>query len=68
MSNYHSKTETPSPFFYVPLRQNFRVQVTVLLIRTRETPGAIMKALAREVHALDPNLAPLLTDSAPGTN
>src|SRR5882724_3099726 len=60
-SNYHSKTETPVPFFYVPLRQNFRVQNS-LLIRTRETPGAMMKVLAREVHALDPNLAPLITD------
>jgi ABC-type antimicrobial peptide transport system permease subunit len=47
--------------FYVPLRQNFRVQNT-LLIRTPETPGAMMKALAREIHALDPNLAPLITD------
>src|SRR5499427_1120733 len=60
-SNYHTKTETPVPLFYVPLRQNFRVQNS-LLIRTRETPGAIMNALAREVHALDPNLAPLITD------
>ena len=60
-SNYRSKTETPVPFFYVPLRQNFRVQNS-LLIRTHETPGAMMKALAREVHALDPNLAPLITD------
>jgi macrolide transport system ATP-binding/permease protein len=60
-SNYHSKTETPVPFFYVPLRQNFRVQNS-LLIRTRETPGAMIKALVREVHALDPNLAPLITD------
>jgi len=60
-SNYHSKTETPIPLFYVPLRQNFRVQNS-LLIRTRETPGAMMKPLAREVHALDPNLAPLITD------
>src|SRR5215469_12870086 len=60
-SNYHTKTETPIPFFYVPLRQNFRVQNS-LLIRTPETPGAMMKALAREVHALDPNLAPLITD------
>src|SRR5438067_3623283 len=58
-SNYHNKTETPIPFFYVPLRQNFRVQNS-LLIRTRETPGAMMTALAREVHALDPNLAPLI--------
>lgn len=60
-SNYHTKTETPLPVFYVPLRQNFRVQNT-LLIRTRETPGAMMKPLAREVHALDPNLAPLITE------
>jgi len=60
-SNYHTKTETPLPLFYVPLRQDFRVQNT-LLIRTRETPGAMMNALAREVHALDPNLAPLITD------
>jgi len=60
-SNYRSKTETPVPFFYVPLRQNFRVQNS-LLIRTRETPGAMMPALAREVHAIDPNLAPLITD------
>jgi predicted permease len=60
-SNYHSKTETPAPFYYVPLRQNFRVQNS-LLIRTRETPGAMMKALAREVHALDPNLAPLIAE------
>ena len=60
-SNYHNKTETPIPFFYVPLRQNFRVQNS-LVIRTRETPGAMMTALAREVHALDPNLAPLITD------
>jgi len=60
-ANYHTKTETPIPFFYVPLRQNFRVQ-NALLIRTFETPGAMMNALAREVHALDPNLAPLITD------
>jgi macrolide transport system ATP-binding/permease protein len=58
-SNYRTKTETPATFFYVPLRQNFRVQNS-LLIRTRETPGAIMNALAREVHALDANLAPLV--------
>ena len=56
-ANYRTKLETPAPFFYVPLRQNFRVQNS-LLIRTRETPGALMNALAREVHALDPNLAP----------
>src|SRR5437868_13875527 len=56
-ANYRTKLEPPGPFFYVPLRQNFGVQNS-LLIRTREKPGAIMNALAREVHALDPNMAP----------
>src|ERR1700736_4741304 len=56
-ANYRTKLETPTPFFYVPLRQNFGVQNT-LLIRTRETPGAMVNVLAREVHALDANLAP----------
>ena len=42
----------------MPLRQNFVGVRDSLLIRTRETPGAIMNALAREVHALDPTLAP----------
>jgi predicted permease len=60
-ANYRTKVETPAPFFYVPLRQNFRVQNS-LLIRTPETPGALMNALAREVHALDPNLTPWPAD------
>ena len=57
-ANYRTKIETPTPFFYVPLRQSFVGVRNSLLIRTRETPGAIMNALAREVHALDPTLAP----------
>jgi len=55
--HYDNKFERPRSFFYVPLRQNFSVGNSVL-IRTRETPGVIRNALAREVRALDPNLAP----------
>jgi predicted permease len=55
--NYEDKLELPRTFFYVPVRQNF-LENNNLLIRTRETPGAIRNVLAREVHALDPNLAP----------
>jgi predicted permease len=55
--NYENKLELPRSFFYVPVRQNFFV-TNNLLIRTRETPGAIRNALAREVHALDSTLAP----------
>jgi predicted permease len=55
--NYEDKLEFPRTFFYVPIRQNF-LESNNLLIRTHETPGAIRDVLAREVHALDPNLAP----------
>src|SRR5947207_1962113 len=54
---YENKLELPRTFFYVPMRQNF-LESNAFLIRTRETPGAIRAALAREVHALDPSLAP----------
>jgi hypothetical protein len=37
-SNYNRMLEAPKPFFYVPLRQNFSVQVN-LSIRTLEAPG-----------------------------
>src|SRR2546421_77294 len=56
-ANYETKLEAPRSFFYVPVRQNFFVG-NALLIRTRETPGAITNALSREVHLLDPTLAP----------
>ena len=58
---YETKLEAPRSFFYVPVRQNFFVGNT-LLIRTRETPAAITNALSREVHALDPTLAPYVAD------
>ena len=54
---YENKLEQPRTFFYVPTRQNFTVS-NWLLMRTRETPAAISGALAREVKALDINLAP----------
>ena len=57
-SHYRTKLEAPKPFFYAPLRQNFAVQGG-LLIRTREGATSMTSALAREVHALDPNLAPV---------
>src|SRR5213082_3701919 len=58
---YETKLEAPRSFFYVPVRQNFFVGNT-LLIRTREAPAAITNALAREVHVLDPTLAPYAAD------
>jgi predicted permease len=56
-SKYRSVRETPTPFFYVPLRQNFAV-VAGLNIRTPLAPEKLATALVREVHALDHELAP----------
>jgi len=55
-SKYQSVRETPKPFFYVPRRQNFSVGAA-LFIRTPLSPETVARALAREVHALDANLA-----------
>jgi macrolide transport system ATP-binding/permease protein len=55
-SKYESLLENSKPFFYLPMRQSAMGQA--LTIRTSLAPGAIANALAREVKALDPNLAP----------
>ena len=55
-SKYQSVRETPKPFFYVPLRQNFSRGVG-LYIRTPLSAQTMASALVREVHAIDPNLA-----------
>ena len=55
-SKYESVRELPKPFFYVPLRQNFS-RGAGLYIRTPLSPQTMTTALAREVHALDGNLA-----------
>ena len=56
-SKYENMLEPAEPFFYVPLRQNFFTDVG-LLVRTWQKPASIAPLLAREVHALDPDLAP----------
>ena len=55
-SKYQSMRESPKPFFYVPLRQDF-VRGPGLNIRTTQPLRTIEAALAREVRALDANLA-----------
>jgi len=55
-SKYESIRETPIPFFYVPLRQDF-VRGPALNIRSNQPLPSLSAALIREVHALDPNLA-----------
>ena len=55
-AKYGNLLEIPKPFAYVPLRQNTLGQG--LVIRTPLRPEAMSTALVREIHALDPNLAP----------
>jgi predicted permease len=56
-ARYSNLLETPMPFFYVALRQNFSA-TTAWHIRTMQRPAALAPALVREIHALDPNVAP----------
>lgn len=55
-AKYGNPMENDKAFFYVPLRQAPTVQPNVL-IRTDEGPQAMLPAVAREVHAIDPGLA-----------
>ena len=55
-SKYESMGETPKPFFYVPLRQDFDREPG-LYIRTTQRLQSTLAAVLREVRALDPNLA-----------
>jgi macrolide transport system ATP-binding/permease protein len=57
VSKYESVRENPKPFFYLPLRQDSTAG-TALNMRTHLPAETIASALAREVHALDANLAP----------
>jgi predicted permease len=56
MSKYANLTEAPKPFFSLAMRQN--TNGANLIIRSSLGPAAITRALVREIHALDPNLAP----------
>jgi predicted permease len=56
-AKYRNLLETWKPFLYVALRQNFSA-VAALQIRTPQGPATVAAALVREIHALDPNVAP----------
>lgn len=56
-AKYRNLLETPRAFLYVPLRQSFSPAVA-LHIRTPQGPATVAPMLVREIHALDPNVAP----------
>ena len=55
-SKYGSMRETPKPFFYVPLRQDFIIGPR-LYVRTRQPLQTMATAVLGQVRALDANLA-----------
>jgi predicted permease len=55
-SRYQSMREAPTPFFYIPLRQDFTI-TPALFIRTSQPVQSILPELLGQVHALDRNLA-----------
>jgi len=55
-SRYESMREAPTPFFYVPLRQDF-VRQPALFLRTSLPAQTLLPMLLREVHSIDKNLA-----------
>ncbi len=56
MSKYRKLSEAPRPFFYVATRQNSNG--SNFYIWTLLSPEAMTRAVVREIHALDANLAP----------
>jgi predicted permease len=56
-SKYSSLLENSKPLFYTPLRQALLVGGQNFQIRTKLGPEAMAKALAREIKAIDANLA-----------
>jgi predicted permease len=56
-AKYRNLLEAQRPFLYVPLLQNFSA-VGALHIRTSQGPAVLAPTLVREIHALDPGVAP----------
>jgi predicted permease len=55
-AKYENLLEPPKAFFYLPLRQSTLGQG--LMVRTPLQPEVMTRALVREIHTLDANLAP----------
>ena len=61
-SKYRTMRENPKPFYYVATRQRVPVN-SALYLRTTLSPAVIAPAVAREIRAIDPGLAPMETIS-----
>lgn len=56
-SKYHRVTESPQPYFYIPIRQVYRPEYGLTFdVRTRGSVSQAILALQRESTAIDPAL------------
>jgi predicted permease len=56
-SKYHRVTESPQPYFYIPIRQIFRPEYGLTFhVRTAGSVNEALSALRRETAAIDPGL------------
>ena len=65
-SKYHRVTESPQPYFYIPIRQIFRPEYGLTFhVRTSGSVSEAMATLQREAAAIDPALT--IFDAEPMT-
>src|SRR5215472_1943362 len=65
-SKYHRVTESPQPYFYIPIRQIFRPEYGLTFhVRTSGSVSEAMATLEREAAAIDPALT--IFDAEPMT-
>ena len=65
-SKYHRVTESPQPYFYIPIRQIFRPEYGLTFhVRTTGSMNEAIAAIRREATAIDPSLT--IFDAEPMT-
>jgi predicted permease len=65
-SKYHQVTESPQPYFYIPIRQVFRPEYGLTFhVRTSGSVSEAISAVRREAAAIDPGLT--IFDAEPMT-
>ena len=63
-AKYHQVTESPQPYFYIPIRQVYRPEYEMtLLVRTSGPVSEAISSIRREAAAIDPEL--LVGDAEP---
>ena len=65
-SKYHTLTENPQPYFYIPIRQIFRPEMGVTFhVRSAGAPESAVGVIRQAVQTIDPNVA--MFDAMPMT-